>query len=360
MLLDTSRGGVKKAFEYLVRLPFTKPILHRLSEAARGKCVAFFSLHRILEDNPDLATHPHRIAKSALTISEAGRILEKIKKTLCFISLTESLDFLLGHKTLDRSVAVLLIEAPYAQTLKLLVPMAHELKIPVTVGLSMHSLLTGEPIWIDEISYRLINTPQKELVVNFIDRSFALTSTTERLFAAQHIIDNLSDCTASMLQSRLLHIREILHETAVLPASERIATASQLAKLSAHNISWAVAGNEHLPCFAHDLEGARREIITAKLELSAMMGEALAPVYLYPPGFDKRHQGELLKMMMGAGYRAAISRSIGVCRPGDNMFRLQRLPLGLGAKSFEQFEVQGLSDAIDQFLLVTLAQDEGL
>lgn len=359
MLLDTSRGGVKKAFEYLVRLPFTKPLLHRLSEAARGKCVAYFSLHRILEDGPDLASHPHRLSKTALTVCEARRILEKIKKTLTFISLTESLDFLLGHKTLERSVAVLLIDAPYAQTLKLLVPLAHELKIPFTVGLSTHSLLTGEPTWVDEISYRVMSTPKKELVVNFIDRSFALSNTNDRLFAAQHIIDNLSDCTPPMLQSRLQHVREILHETALLPASERIATTSQLAKLGP-NIAWAVAGCEHLPCFVHDLEGSAREIITAKLELSAMMGETLAPVYLYPPGFDKRHQGELFKMMMGAGYTAAISRSIGVCRPGDNMFRLQRLPLGLGAKSFEQFEVQGLADAIDQFLLITLAQDEGL
>jgi hypothetical protein len=359
MLLDTSRGGVKKAFEYVVRLPFTKPLLHRLNEAARGKCVVYFSLHRILEEGPHLATHPHRLAKSALTISEARHILQKIKKTLSFISLKDSLDFLLGHKILKHSVAVLLVEAPYRQTLKYLVPVAEELKIPFTVALSTHSLLTGKAAWMDEISYSVLSTAKNELVVNFIDRSFALTSTAERLAAVNHIIDNLSVCTAPMFQSRLTHLREILHEAAVLPASERISTASQLARLP-RSISWAVAGNEQLPCFSHDLQGAEREIVTAKLELSALVGEALVPVFLYASGFDKRHQAELFTMMMNAGYTAALSRSIGVCRPGDNMFRLQRLPLGLEAKSFEQFEVQGLVDAIDQFLLVTLAQDEGL
>jgi len=360
MLLDTSRGGVKKAFEYLMRLPFTKPLLHRLNEAARGKCVVYFSLHRILEEGPELAMHPHRLTKTALTIFEARRLLEQIKKTLSFISLAESLEFLLGRKAIKRSVAVLLIESPYVQTLKFLVPLAQELKIPFTVGLTTQSLLTGEPVWMDEISFKVISTAKRELVVNFIDRSFALSTTAERLVAVQHIIENLSSCTAPMLQSRLQHLREILKETAVLPASERIATASQLAQLSQANISWAIAGNEHLPCFAHDPEAAEREIITAKLELSAMMGQGLAPVYFYPLGFEKRHQAQLLRMMMSAGYTAAISRSVGVCRPGDNMFRLQRLSLSLEAKSFEQFEVQGLAEAIDQFLLVSFAQDEGL
>jgi hypothetical protein len=361
MLLDTSREGVKKAFEYLVRLPFTKPLLHRINEAARGKCIAYFSLHRILENTPDLCSHPHRIAKTALTLDEARKILEQIKKTLYFVSLKESLDYLLGHISLERSVAVLFIEAPYVQTLKNLVPLARELEIPLTVAVSTNSLLTGEPLWMDEISYRVINTPKEELAINFIDRSFTLTNSQERFAAAQHIINNLSNCSAPTLRSRLNHLRETLHETAILPTSERIATTAQLLKFSHDDVTYIIAGNEHLPFLALlDEERADRELSVAKLELQAMLGDVLLPVYFYPLGVDKRHQPDITKLLINSSFTAAISRNVGVCRPGDNMFRLVRLPLGLDGKSFEQFELQGLADAIDEFLLVTLAHNEGL
>lgn len=360
MLLNTSRGGVKTAFEYLARLPFTKPLLHRLNEAARGKCVAFFSLHRILDEGPDLASHPHYLAKTALTAGQARRVLKHIKKTLPFVSLPSSLAILKGEEPMKRSVAVLIIEAPYAQTIKNVVPLALELDIPVAIALTTHSLLTGEPLWMDEVTYRIISTPKQQLVLNFIDRSFNLTTAAERIFAAHHLVDILSHCSIPTLHSRLDHVREILHETALAPTSERICTQAQLMKLELPGLSFIVAGREHIPFYEMDVKEAEKEIVYAKQELSQMVGNTLAPVFLYPLGIDKRRKTEFIKLMMDAGYTAAISRAIGICRPGDNMFRLSRLPLGPSAKSFEQFELQGLSDAIDEFLLVTLGQDKGL
>jgi hypothetical protein len=360
MLLNTSRGGVKKAFEYLMRLPLAKPILHRLNEAARGKFIAFFSLHRILDDSKDLANHPHRITKTALTCDEARKILSHIQKTLTFVSINNALEFLRGQGNFERSVAVLIIESPYAQTLKHMIPLAHELKIPLTLSICTNALLTGEPLWMDEVSFRVIGTPLEELVVNFIDRSFSLKSPQERVVASAHIIDNLSNCGVLTLRNRLKDLRALLQETALLPASERIATASQIIKLSAYNIRCIIAGNEHVPGFMQDSYETKREIMSAKSELEALLDNILDPVYIYPIGIQKNHEPDLIKILLSSGYKSAISRHIGVCRPGDNMFKLMRLPLALGAKSFEQFEVQGLADAIDEFLLITLAQDEGL
>ena len=81
MLLKTSQSGVKNAFEYLAKLPFTKALLHKVSEAARGKCIAFFSLHRVLENNQELKTHPHFLNRSALTTKQVRAFLTQIKKT---------------------------------------------------------------------------------------------------------------------------------------------------------------------------------------------------------------------------------------------------------------------------------------
>lgn len=360
MLLKTSRNGVKTAFEYLARLPFTKTLLHRLSELARGRSVAFFSLHRLLGDTVDLQDHPHFLNKTALTVKEARHFLTQIGKTLPFVSLVEALEYLKGNQVLERSVAVLLIEAPYRETLKNLVPLVDELNVPFAISLGSHSLNTGEPPWMDEVIFKVISTPKEELVANFIDRSFALTSTQERVWAANHLVENLSLCNQKMLQARLHHLRELLHETALPPRSERIASIPELLKLAAHpHISFVVAGFYQMPIFELNSAEAHREIMGAKEELSSLFGEALVPVFIYPVGLIKSKSLELITMMIEGGYIAAITRTIGLARPGDNMFCLPCLPLGLAAKN-AQFELQGLSEAIDEFLLITLAKDKEL
>ncbi|HXW60629.1 MAG TPA: hypothetical protein VEK06_03730, partial [Myxococcota bacterium] len=188
MLFKTSRDSVKTAFQYFSRIPWSKAVLHRLSELARGPAVAFFSLHRLLDDNEELFKHPHFLNKTALTTKNARRILSEIKKTLPFVPLVEAQSLLRGDTPLKRSVAVLLVEVPYKETIRNLLPLANELNIPFSLALCSHSLATGEPPWMDEVSFRIISTTKEELVVNFIDRSFALTSSAERIWAANHIV----------------------------------------------------------------------------------------------------------------------------------------------------------------------------
>lgn len=359
MLFKTSRGGVKTAFEYVSKIPFTKKLLHRINEMTRGPMVVFFSLHRVLDEHDAEATHPHILNKSALTTKDARKFLSHIKKTLPFIPLIEALPYLKGDAPLKQSVAVLLVEAPYKESFRNLMPLASDLNIPFSVALSSHSLATGEPPWMDEVSFRIMSTNKEELVVNFIDRSFALSGSAERIWAANHIVENLSHCHQRLLLSRLYHLRDLLHETALPPKSERIASIPELQKLSKHPLlSFVVSGQLQMPLFELEIDEAKKESLGAKEELAALFGDALLPVFFYPFGLGKIKNLSLTKTMIEGGYEAAITRVIGIARPGDNMFRLPSLPLDLGSNSFAQFELQGLSDAIDEFLLVTLAKDK--
>lgn len=361
MLFTTSQDSIKRAFEYIVKLPFTKKILHKISEKARGNCIVYFSLHRVIDDTKNDHNHPHFMNKTALTPKQAHRLLAHINHRLPFVSLSDSLELLKGNQKMDQSHAVLLIEVPYLQTMRLLLPILEELRIPATIILNTESIYDGQMPWMDEIIFRLGSTAKDNIAVNFIDRSFSLTSASERMSAAHHFIEHLSHANPDSLLSKLNQLRQILWEVAIHPVTERICTLEQLEKVALNPLfSFACAGRLRLPFFDISLNEAEKEIVEAKQQLLSMFNRAFIPVFFYPLGSDKRRHKEIVKLMMDNGYLAAIGRSFGVCRPGDNMFRLARLPLALGLKSFEQFELQGLSDAIDELLLVTFAKEKEL
>jgi hypothetical protein len=250
---------------------------------------------------------------------------------------------------------------PYLETARLLNPLLEELRIPVTYVLDTESIDAGLMPWMDEITYRLGTTSKQEILVTFIDRPLSLATPSARMLAAEHLIENLSHATPPTLIMRMAELRNALTEAAIPPVGERICTVSQLEKIAQNPLfSFACAGRLRLPFSDITPVDAEKEIASSKHELSALLGRAFVPVFFYPSGSDKRHTKEIVRLLIDSGYLAGITRNFGVCRPGDNMFRLLRLPLAYGVRSFEQFELQGLSDAIDEFLLVTLGQEREL
>ncbi len=361
MLFTTSQDSLKRALEYVTKLPFSKTLLHKISVKARGHCIAFFSLHRVIEESLHTLRHPHYQNRTALTLRQAQKLLSYISNRLPFISLAEAMEYLKGNQKMNRSHAVFLVEVPYLQTVQKLNPLLDELRIPATYILDTESIKDGQMPWSDEIAYRIGSTDKKEISVTFIDRAFSLETPKSREQATQHIIDNLSHASPNTLLLRMIELREVLKETAIPPVEERICTLQQLEKMSLNPLfSFASSGRLRLPFSDISYDEAEQEIAQSKQELTTMFSHAFVPVFFYPTGSDKRHSKEIVRLLIANGYQAAISRSFGVCRPGDNMFRLLRLPFAWGAKSFEQFELQGLSDAIDEFLLVTFGQEREL
>ncbi len=361
MFLKTSQDSIKTVFKYLTKLKITKNLLHKLGEATQGKSIVYFSLHRVLADGHNLVNHPHYINKTAFSVKQIYHILKESKKNFQFVSMNESLELLKGDQPLTTSSAVLIIETPFYQTLKLLIPIIEELAIPACVMLSEHSLQSGEMLWMDDVVYRLGITAKKELSLNYLDRSFPLTSPLERSLASMHVVDHLSHARPAVLHQRLLELRQVLNDNALADTSERICTVNYLQKLADHKLlSYACAGAFHTPFFEIDLDSAKLEIVNAKEQLRAWFGQALVPVFFYPLGFDKRYNKELIAMLLDNGYQAALGRTVGICHPGDNLFRLKRLALSHHARDFSQFEIQAWSEVIDEFLLVSLAKDKKL
>ena len=163
-------------------------------------------------------------------------------------------------------------------------------------------------------------------------------------------------------EARRVHIRRDMRVViAVDQQDEKLCDVAQLQTLMSNPLfSFISAGRHRLPLLELSIDDAKDEIIDAKNELNLLFKCSFQPVFYQSSSCEKIRHDRLAAWMMEHGYQASISKQYGVCRPGDNMFRLRRLPLAQGVKSFEQFELQGLSDAIDEFLLVTLAQEREL
>lgn len=357
MFFKTSQDSLKKIARYVSKVPFTKKIIHRLSEAARGKAIVFFSFNRIISEAREENMHWD---ESMLTPQEFKKTLKSINKTLAFISMKDAIKMLTGEQRLQHSKAVLLLESAYSQTIATIMPILKELHIPVCIMLTTDAVQSGNLPWMDEVFYRIGSTSKDSISLTYIDRSFLLDSPSLRKLAAQHIIEHLSHCRPEALKTKLAELRESLYDGEMPLPDERISSHAELSKLAEENslVSFGCAGQFSWPFYDIALDDAKSEIVRAKEELLQLFDKAFVPVFLYPLSFDKRRSQELINLMIDAGYEAAISRNAGICHPGDNMFRLMRLPLGHQNKTFEQFELMGLSDAIEEFLLVTLAKEK--
>lgn len=357
MFFKTSQDSLKKVASYVSKVPFAKKVLHRLSESARGKSIVFFSLYRVVSEHDK---EVHYRDESILSIDELKKILKSINKTLAFISMHEALKALKGERGLHHSQAVLLLERADSQTIAHLMPIIQELHIPLCIMLTTDALHSGTLPWVDEVFYRVMTTDKTSISLTYIDRSFSLDTPSLRALAAQHVIEHLSHCRPEILKAKLAELKESLDDSAVPAPNERVASIAELSKLAEENtlVSFGSAGQFNWPLYDIPLDEAKEEIGKAKEELSMLFDKAFVPVFFYPLAFDKRRSQELINIMIEAGYDAAISRNAGLCHPGDNMFRLMRLPLGHQTKTFEQFELMGLSDAIEEFLLVTLAKEK--
>ncbi|MCA9507589.1 MAG: hypothetical protein KC505_04105 [Myxococcales bacterium] len=357
MLLKTSQESLKKIFQYVSKVPFAKSIIHSLSEAASGKSIVFFSLHQIINKNQN----NFYVNPRAFDVEKLTKSLMEINRTIPFISLSEAVDMLKGEQKFVRSHGVLVLEVPYVKTLKILLPILEKLSLPVCIMLSVNSISTGEFEWVEEIIYRFHSSNKMSFSVSYIDRSFPLFSVDERNVAARNIIDHLIHCRPAILKQKLAEMRNALGDSTVTISHDRVATIAQLKELGENPlVHFGAAGYFHWPFYEINPDEVDNEIITAKEKLSFLFGEAFIPVFYYPLGFEKKHNQDIVDKLIINGYEAAITHSLGICHPGDNMFRLPCLPLDPTTKSFDQYQLMGLSDAIEEFLLVTLAQDKNL
>lgn len=353
MLKKTSEDGLKKGLQTLCKLPFARKLLRKLSEAAQGNFVAFLSINRLVKSDRRQSLYPRVFTKEQLKKS-----LLELKKIINFVGLDEALSFLRGEQALLESKAVLILESFYLQSIELLLPVIAELEIPVCIMVAPSSVYTGDMLWRDEINYHIFATHKKTLNVSFIDRSFPLNNWAEKKTAAQNIIYHLEHCHPKALISKKEELNEALGEISLAPLSHRIISQAGLEKLKQNSlISFGCQGNFAWPFYEIDEKEALREIIDGKNALTNLLG-SFSPIYWFGGEARKKLSGKYAELLRENGFTSALSLEQGLCHPADNMFRLKSISLNPKANPVEGVELATLADAVDEFLLITLAKDK--
>jgi hypothetical protein len=359
MLIKISKDSILNALKYATKIPLANKLLHKTTELIKGKRIIYFSIHRILPDTITSLVHPHYVNGTALTIKQAEKQLVHINRILPFISFSDSLALLTGKKPMTHSCSVLIVEIPYFLTMELFLPLLSKMNIPLAIAIDTKSIKSGYMPWMDELVFRLGHTQKTQLAVNFMDRQYSLTTMSERLDTARNLIAYLGKLPIEILLSRLQEIRDYLFDVSILTANERILSSEQLKKLSLEiPLSFLCAGENRLPLTLMSKNEVMREVILNFHLLRSLFMECALPVYFSHFYFDKKKRTEFLEMMIGNQMSAAISANKGLAKSGDDMFCLCRYPLAQELGEIEKFEFMGLSEAIDELILVTLAREE--
>lgn len=213
--------------------------------------------------------------------------------------------------------------------------------------------------WTDEIVFGVFSSPKQEVNFSFIDRTFSLTSDAQKIECCEHLLENVSRCSGTLIKERLEAITRGLDVAGPLPACERLLKTAELQTLANNpSVSFGYSSAHRFPLHDATSPSTQEEIIEGISKLMSTFHRKMVPAFFFPSRYDVSKNIAFSELLMNMNMEAAFITAKGICRPGDNMFELPLLPLAHDTKSFERFELQGLSHAIDEFLLVTMAKEK--
>ncbi|MCP4501378.1 MAG: polysaccharide deacetylase family protein [Deltaproteobacteria bacterium] len=353
MFKAASKAVLVGTLRQVARLPMTRRTFHKVSESARGASVAFLRCRRVLPNSAQGNLHPDRLQKSALTAAELHRALSKAKKTLEFVHPGEALTSLSKGTRLAHGVAVLTFDESFAATAELALPVLRDLKVPALFFVSTGHFDGRETLWDQAIHTLVDEVSPAPLSVPWVDRVLQTDSPTSRARAVRRLLMLLIKLDEHRLVDRLMELNERAGSPKRFFPLDRMLTDVEVERLSQDPmVSIGAHGHLHLPFGSISDEALERELVLPREMLQKLCGSAFADVVSYPFGRLPHVGKRAITRAREVGYRAGLTALPGVSRPGDHLFTLPRLPMAPDQDSLEAYELQGISDAVDEFLLV--------
>lgn len=361
MLKRASRALLLGSLRQVARLPLTRRAIHRISVAARGPSVVFLRCRRVLPDTARGRQHPDAFHGAAMTPKELEAALKDCQRTLRFIHLAEALSALSRGLRIDKGAAVLTFDESFAVTCELALPVLRRLGIPCVVFVSTGHLDGTSTLWDQEVHSLVEAIAPEPLSLQWVDQVLKTDTVAARALAVRRLLMLLASLDEERLERRLDELRARAGDAARMNPFDRMLSASELERLAKDPlVTIGAHGHRHL-ALASVSEAAREEELSLPREiLRGLCGKAYLDVVSYPFGRPPYVNEEVAQAALRAGYRAGFGAEVGVARPGDNLYRLPRLPMGPGIRSMDAYELQGLSDAVDELLLVATGSETRL
>lgn len=361
MIRRASQAVLKGALRQVARLPLTRRAMHRLSVAARGPSVVFLRCRRLLPDTAAGRAHPDHLAGFAMTPAELEEALRDCQRTLRFIHLAEGLSQLSRGRRIDEGAAVLTFDESFAATAELALPVLRRLGVPCVFFVSTGHMGGTGTLWDQQVHSIVEALAPQPLSLSWVDQVLKTDSRSARAASVRRLLMLLASLDEERLDKRLEELEARVPGGVSPHPLDRMLTTSELARIARDSlVSVGAHGHRHL-ALASVTERAREEELARPRELlRELCGSAYLDVVSYPFGRPPYVNDEVVAHARRVGYRAGFGAETGVARPGDNLFRLPRLAMGPGIRSVDAYELQGMSEAVDELLLVATGSETRL
>jgi peptidoglycan/xylan/chitin deacetylase (PgdA/CDA1 family) len=359
VLKNASRAILKGWMRQVARMPLTRRAMHTLSVATRGPSVAFLRCRRLVPETAAGDMHLDRFLGLAMTPTELGDALEDCQRTLRFVHMAEALSALTRGRRMPEGAAVLTFDESFAANLELALPVLRRLGVPATFFVTTAHLDGTTTLWDEEVAAILAAVAPTPLSLPWVDRVLRTDTRASRASAARRLIGLLASLDEERLDRRLEELRARAGGEVRIGPLDRMLTATELERSSRDSlVSIGAHGHRHLAFASCGPEVLERELTQPRNILQELAGTAFVDVVSFPFGRPPYIDEHSCTAARKAGYRAAFSAERGVARPGSYMFRLPRLAMGPGIRAMDAYELQGMSDAVDELLLVATGSED--
>jgi peptidoglycan/xylan/chitin deacetylase (PgdA/CDA1 family) len=359
VLKKASRALLKGWMRQVARMPLTRRAMHRLSVATRGPSVAFLRCRRLVPSTSVGDAHLDRFLGLAMTPDELGEALEDCQRTLRFVHMAEALTSLTRGRRMPEGAAVLTFDESFAATIELALPVLRRLGIPATFFVTTSHLDGTTTLWDEEVVALLASLAPTPLSLPWVDRVLRTDTRAARASAGRRLIGLLASLDEERLDRRLEELRARAGGEITPNALDRMLTATEVERASRDSlVSIGAHGHRHLAFASCGPEALERELREPRTILRDLAGSAFVDVVSFPFGRPPYIDESSCVAARAAGYRAAFSAERGVGRPGSYMYRLPRLAMGPDIRAMDAYELQGMSDAVDELLLVATGSED--
>lgn len=252
------------------------------------------------------------------------------------VTLSQLVAGLRGEAALEPGSVAITFDDGYWNVLAHALPVLSRYRLPATLFVTMGYLERDELLWFDA----LYEAYREELMSGDDISVYAQTRALKRLpdvLRQQQLLHKLAQRGVSA------------HITSAHP--RRLMTHAELKRLRDSGLfAFGAHTMTHGLLTRMPLAQARNEIEQSRTTLSTLLGEPVT-LFAYPDG---AHDPTIAHLVAELGFEAACSTRLGAVRPGDDLHRLHRYPVGRGMSlaRFAQM-LAGLDETLAQLRALT-------
>ncbi|MET0266186.1 MAG: polysaccharide deacetylase family protein [Duganella sp.] len=232
-----------------------------------------------------------------------ARHLRLLRRCFRILPLELALDLIAQDKLPARTLAITFDDG-YADNAELALPVLRSLGMHATFFIAT-AYLDGGCMWNDHVIEQVRRLPAQQYTL------------AQRLQLIDDILARLKYLPFAERQQRAI-------ELGATPLRPLMMTGAQVGQLAAAGMGIGAHTHRHPILACMDDHEAARDIATGKALLEQLCGQPVT-LFAYPngrPGADYRPQHA--NMLRSLGFRAALSTSAGITRPGSDLFQLAR------------------------------------